>query len=178
MRLFIAIPLSENLKSKMTRIQKPVEGIKWQGRDQLHLTLRFLGEASPDRLSVLRNQLGNIEQAPFRLNINGTGVFPNMRSPRIIWAGVKKSEPLDDLHEAVEKQCCSVGFDAEKRSFKPHITFGRVKSASVKVVKELLESGQPEVSLSEIANCFNLYRSETHPEGAAHSIIETYPLQG
>jgi 2'-5' RNA ligase len=178
MRLFIAIPLSKNLKNRIIKMQKPVEGIKWQGRDQLHLTLRFLGEASSDRLSELSKQLGNIKQEPFSLNIKGTGVFPNLRSSQVIWAGVRKSKLLGDLYEAVEKQCQAVGFDAEKRPYKPHITLGRVKRAPGNDVRKLLKSSESEISSSEVVNGFNLYQSETLPEGAVHSIIEAYPLQG
>jgi 2'-5' RNA ligase len=176
MRLFIAIPLTENTKISIINFQRPVEGIRWQRRGQLHLTLRFLGETSSNRLPDLRNQLDNIEQEPFLLNIKGAGVFPNLRSPRVIWAGVKKSELLGDLHEAIEEQCRAVGFDADKRSFKPHITLGRVKQASANVVKEVLEEGQADISSSERVDCFNLYQSDTRPEGAVHSIIETYSL--
>jgi 2'-5' RNA ligase len=179
MRLFIAIPLPKTILQFLIKLQEPIRGIKWQKTCQMHLTLRFLGETSPKELPELIAGLQSIQRAPFSLQIEGVGVFPGERSPRVIWAGVRKSQQLLELQQRVETSCQKAGFDAERRPFKPHITFGRVKKASRKRIKYLIESDQAR-SLSQQTHVerFNLYRSELNKNGAVHSVVESYLLGG
>jgi 2'-5' RNA ligase len=177
MRLFIAIPLPDNIKKKLLNLQEPIRGVKWQKANQMHLTLRFLGEVSDEWHTTLKSGLSAIKQQPFTLNINGAGVFPNLRRPKVIWVGVEKSKPLAKLHNAVEKQCIEAGFEAEKRTFTPHITIGRVKRTSTRQIKTFIKSSPiKSFSLELKVDCFNLYRSELLAEGAKYTVIEGYRL--
>jgi 2'-5' RNA ligase len=180
MRLFIAIPLPETILNSIIKLQEPIRGIKWQKKvEQMHLTLRFLGETPQTELAGLQIELNTILMNRFTIQIEGVGVFPHQRSPRVIWAGIRKSKPLMELQQKVETRCRRSGFKPEKRSFKPHITFGRVKKASAKQVQTFIE-GKKVNLLSRQFNVthFNLYRSDLNRSGAVHSLIERYLLSG
>ncbi|HYW35366.1 MAG TPA: RNA 2',3'-cyclic phosphodiesterase [Balneolaceae bacterium] len=179
MRLFIAIPLPDHVKNVMIGLQESIDGIKWQSPDQMHLTLKFLGETPRDELSTIYAQLENISQQEFILNVKGVGVFPNLRAPRVIWAGVKKSDPLAKLYRSVEKQCQNAGFEPEKRSFKPHITLGRVKGAPAHRVKRFVQKEQAAALTAQMTvDRFNLYRSKLTHAGAVHTVVKEFPLSG
>jgi len=179
MRLFIATPLTARVKEILAECNGRIRGIKWQTEAQMHLTLRFLGETSDERLADLKPRLEKIQQSAFSLHIKGSGIFPNMRSPRILWAGVEKTEPLRKLQKKVEKQCRAVGFEAEKRSFHPHITLGRVnETASARQVRAFIEGTKMnQLDLSMPVSAFCLYRSKLRKECAVHTVLETYQLQ-
>jgi 2'-5' RNA ligase len=177
MRLFIAIPLPKTILQSLIKLQEPVQGIKRQKPGQMHLTLRFLGETPTKELPELKAELSLIQMKPFTLQIEGMGVFPDERSPRVVWGGVRKSAELMELQRKVETSCRRSGFDAENRPFKPHITFGRVKKASRKQVKSLVESEQAKSLSGQMhVERFNLYRSKLNKNGAVHSVVESYLL--
>jgi 2'-5' RNA ligase len=177
MRLFIAVPLSEEVLESILDLREPIRGTKWQKPSQMHLTLRFLGEAKQERFEEIKETLKSIHLEKFTIDIKDVGVFPDKRSPRVLWAGVRKSEELLKLQKKVEKCCQQAGFKPEKRSYKPHITFGRVKKASKKQMEEFIESDRVKTLSTEMdVPCFNLYRSELRDSGARHSVIQEYSL--
>src|SRR5699024_1758076 len=110
MRLFIALPLPGDIIQTLIKFREPIRGIKWQKPEQIHLTLRFLGNTSQKQFSILKNKLDVIEMKPFSIRINHLGVFPNKRSSSVIWAGVEKSKPLADLQKLIEGQCRAADF--------------------------------------------------------------------
>jgi 2'-5' RNA ligase len=177
MRLFIAVPLSEEVLESILELREPIRGIKWQKPSQMHLTLRFLGEAKQERFAEIKETLESIQLEKFTIGIKGVGVFPDKRSPRVIWAGIKKSEELLELQEKVEKCSRNAGFQPEKRPYKPHITFGRVKNATKRQVRSFIESDRAKALSTKMdVPCFNLYRSELRDDGARHSVMQEYSL--
>lgn len=127
MRLFIAIPLSEAVREKLSGLYQSMDGMRWESQSQLHITLKFLGETDRDQLSELIRDLKNIRHTAFQMTISGFGTFPEKGRPKILWIGVTKPEPLKDLHQKIEQQCVEMGFEAEDRPFVPHITLARIK---------------------------------------------------
>lgn len=175
MRLFTALPLPNGVLQSLIKLREPVRGIKWQKPGQMHLTLCFLGDTSRDLLPRLKAKLNSVEAKPFSIQVDHMDVFPDRQSPRILWAGIQKSKPLMDLQRTIERKCTNIGFKAERRPFKPHITLGRVKKASRNKVISILESEKPEsLFLQTRVTQFNLYRSELKSEGAVHQVVEEY----
>ena len=131
MRLFIAIDLSESVKEALLDVatqmgQKlPAGAVRWVKPEQLHLTLRFLGETAVAQLPALQNQLTQLTKAkkPFHLQLNGVGAFPNRRRPRVVWAGLAgELAALQTLQKELEERLVGLGWPEEKRPFNPHIS--------------------------------------------------------
>jgi 2'-5' RNA ligase len=138
-----------------------------------------LGETPQSELAGLQIELNTILMNRFTIQIEGVGVFPHQRSPRVVWAGIRTSKALMKLQQKVETQCRRAHFKPEKRSFKPHITFGRVKEASPKQVQTFIESKKANLLSRQLCvTRFNLYRSDLNRSGAVHSLIERYLLSG
>ena len=134
MRTFIALnipPEDRQALHDATRpIREAVSDASWVAADNLHLTLKFLGDVEEERATQLAERLASIGGAhrPLMLDVAGAGVFPNLRAPRIVWMGVAPDAKLELLHHDVERGCEALGFGAEARAFRPHITLGRLKT--------------------------------------------------
>lgn len=134
MRLFVAVRVEEpHVLDALVAVRGLVERtarVKWAEREQLHLTLRFLGEVDAARVDALRGALADAVRGvePFRLVLAGLGVFPPRGAPRVVWAGVSfGAERLAELTARVEERLAEAGFPREARRFSPHVTLGRVR---------------------------------------------------
>jgi 2'-5' RNA ligase len=134
MRTFIAIPISEVIKSKLTETQKELKtgikgGISWVDPSLTHITLKFLGDIDesyvPSLIKGLQNAIHEVQC--FDTTCGGLGCFPNAHQPRVIWLGVKKDLRLIELQKLTENVCTLLGFPEEEKKFSPHLTLGRVK---------------------------------------------------
>lgn len=177
MRLFVAIPLPEEVKSQLLQLQEPIEGLRWSGKDQLHLTLRFIGETNKRTAKKIAANLRELKAAPFRMQITGLGSFPEGSTPRVIWAGIKQNEYLKKLQADIEGVCREAGLEPDNRSFKPHITLGRNKDADPDELLAFIDQ-YPTLVIDGISvDSFNLYRSELTAEGAVYHIEESFLLR-
>ena len=118
------------LTKDMNMLKAAAPLVKWAYVDNLHLTLRFLGDVKESELEELFEALhdGVRGLVPFALEVTGIGAFPHWRHPRVVWAGC--GEGADDavaLAERVEDACVDLGYERERRPFRPHLTLGRVK---------------------------------------------------
>jgi len=137
MRLFIAIPLEEEIRRALAEIifeLKQKRGrVKWVTPKNIHLTLKFLGEVSPDLVAPIGEAITGVasHHDRFKTVIDRIGAFPNPRRPRVIWAGLTRgSDILQSMATEVDQAMAELGFDKEKRPFKSHLTLGRVKDDS------------------------------------------------
>ena len=133
-RAFIAIGLPRELKADIGKISSAlsnqVPGVRWVPAENLHLTLKFLGDIEeaviPDIQAIL-NQI-TPRHLPIICKFGGLGVFPNFQRPRIIWLGVTEgSDQIEGLADDLSRELSGLGFKPEKRGFTPHLTLGRVK---------------------------------------------------
>jgi len=145
-RSFIAIPLSPDVQRNARRLMRDLrgdqDGIKWVPEDNLHLTLKFLGDVvDRDVPAVCRAIRRVCERAePFTLEFAGTGGFPTSDRPRVIWAGITAGgDELVDLVLGLEAELARLGFKPEPRDYRPHLTLGRVRSASRTAGSEVVE---------------------------------------
>lgn len=114
---------------KMREADLPV---RWVDVDQLHITLKFLGEVRPERVPHVKEAVATVAEKtqPFSVRLRGAGAFPTMRRPKVIWLGVEASAELRCLKHDLEWELAPLGFDREVRSFHPHVTIGRATSTA------------------------------------------------
>lgn len=127
MRLFVGLELPLSLKVRLAPLMSGLPGAKWVPPANLHLTLRFIGEASERDAALLDEALFSIERPPFELQVSGCGIFAQRRGPEAVWIGVASTPPLVDLQAAVERAAVRAGFAPEEKRFRPHITLARLK---------------------------------------------------
>lgn len=184
MRTFIAIEIPDAVKAALSAMQRELQragaDVSWTGPENFHLTLRFLGEVEEKRLEEVKRVCGNAAATvpPFTLHLNGTGVFPNFRQPRVLWAGLAgEIEVARELQARVETGLVSLGFAPEDKPFKPHLTVGRVKSPkNARQVAALTEiHSLPELSF-EVREIV-LMKSDLHSTGARYTALARSELQ-
>jgi 2'-5' RNA ligase len=137
-RAFIAVQLPSDVKQEMGLVadvlagQIPERSVRWVKPDLMHITLRFLGETAVSKLDAISQAMDNAakNQAPLKLHLYGTGCFPNIKRPRVIWVGLAGQVPeLAGFKRNLDGGLVDLGWEMEKRPFKPHLTLGRVKDA-------------------------------------------------
>ncbi|MCX5680153.1 MAG: RNA 2',3'-cyclic phosphodiesterase, partial [Candidatus Omnitrophica bacterium] len=135
MRAFIAIELSEEIKTVLHQVQSHLKysgaDVKWVEKENIHLTLKFLGEISEDKLKRIEEILDEIGKLfkPFELTLKDVGAFPKIESPRVIWAGLDKgAKESTEIVRRLDKELSDIGFEPETRPFAAHLTIGRVRS--------------------------------------------------
>ena len=138
-RSFIAIELPAHVRARIAKhinqLQRncPEARASWTREENLHLTLKFLGNVPVAEIPKLSQAAADSAQAvsPFRFVIGGCGTFPQHGQPKVLWIGVTDaSNQLQRLHQEVEKNCQQIGFSPETRTFHPHLTIARLRSAN------------------------------------------------
>jgi len=176
-RLFVAIDLSEEAKEAIRALRTPLPGAKWVAADQLHVTIRFIGEADEVLFNKIRDTLAGIIVPSFSLTLQGVGCFPPKRDPRVLWVGIERNENLLVLRNLVEKALLACSLEPESRSFSPHITIARLKEVSTVVVFPFLQKNALFATSSFPVEQFVLYSSTLAPQGATHRQEALYPLR-
>jgi 2'-5' RNA ligase len=177
MRCFVAIPFPKAIKKQLGELQEPIIGLRWQKLEQVHLTLKFLGDVSGDKVQALQKQFSKIKMPSFSLSLQGLGYFPKGKNPRVLWVGIEEHESLIWLRDKVEQICISEGFEAEKRPFKPHITLGRMKGTSQGDVEKFINQHKKFKVQNVLVDEFVLYESKLHPQGAKHIRLMAFRLK-
>ena len=174
-RLFVAIRPPEAIRARLLAAMGGVSGARWQSDEQIHLTLRFVGEVDRHRLRDIDAALCGIHHRPFEIAVNGLGTFDRRGQPEVIWAGVAPHAPLHALHNKVDQAIARVGIEPEQRAYLPHITLARLKRSSG-TVRDLIEQSGGLTTPPFAVDRFALFESRLTPEGAVYSVLETYPL--
>ena len=133
-RCFVAVDIDNpKILDEIQRVQNMLIGsgadIKTVERENIHITLKFLGDINKSLLEETKNIVSNLSFSPFRINLSETGTFPNLRRPRIIWVGISEGEnELDNIFRELEDGLDGLGINRERRRFSPHVTIARVRS--------------------------------------------------
>ncbi|HJX51517.1 MAG TPA: RNA 2',3'-cyclic phosphodiesterase [Polyangia bacterium] len=178
LRLFVAVDLPAELRPAVVRLCQGIGGARWTRPEQLHITLRFLGDTPEDLLGDMRARLRQVRVAGFQLALRRTGVFPPLggrKPPRVLWLGLDPPEPLQALKQAIDGV---LGPDPEtaKRDFSPHLTLARFPTRPRHDLDRFLaEHAGFEGGCFAVGN-FHLYRSTLRPQGALHELVESFPL--
>ncbi|TDI48370.1 MAG: RNA 2',3'-cyclic phosphodiesterase [Acidobacteria bacterium] len=184
MRIFFGIDLSEELRERIGALQAELRprlhAVRWVPAANLHLTLRFVGETSPERADVLRANLRVPirREGTFELAFSGLGCFPRVEKPRVLFIGAAPVEDtLLSLQRSVENAIQSGGFEADARRFHPHLTIARFKQlepALHKTLSDYSEHAWGSMSVSEVI----LFESRLSASGAHHHVLERFGLGG
>jgi 2'-5' RNA ligase len=186
MRLFVAVHLPDEMKGELYTsfsgaVTGRVGGLRFPAPANVHITLKFLGETDEGLIPSVEEPLKAVaaEHEPFTLSVSGAGAFPNVKRPRVVWAGVKEGrEELSKLAEAVETALEPLGFEPERRPFRGHITVARVKSpASTKAVGEIVAANEGRDFGTFEVKGFSLVKSELKPDGAVYSDVVKFKLK-
>lgn len=178
MRLFVAIDLPDDIRQSVADICRGLPGVRWLPPEQLHLTLRFIGEADDAVNAALRRGLAKIALPPFTLALNGADCFPSPRRPRVLWVGLNGGEPLTQLQQEVEAAAVAAGLPPEERPFSPHITLARLRDHREDDVGPFLARNASFASGPFTVDAFHLYSSTLTAKGAIHRRETSYPLAG
>mgnify|MGYP002651235028 CR=1 FL=1 len=125
MRAFVAIMVPAGTAARLGAAMVGVAGVRWQSAEQLHLTLRFLGDVEPPVLEDLADELERIDMPRFDVALRGAGLFGEGGRANSLWVGVAPNPVLERLHAKVERCCLRVGLAGERRTFLPHVTIAR-----------------------------------------------------
>jgi len=185
MRLFVALNLPSEIRDRLAaaqdRLRRVQADVSWVRAENIHVTLKFLGETEEKRLERIRPALHEVARAgaPFSMGIAGVGSFGG-RVPRVVWVGVGDgAEPLVGLAGRIETALARLGFPKERRGFTAHLTLGRVRSGRN---AEALLAGLQEVQAEQFgtlaAAAFELMQSELRPSGSVYTVLERFPLGG
>jgi 2'-5' RNA ligase len=174
-RLFVAIRPPETIRDLLIDAMDEGADFRWQDDEQLHLTLRFVGEVERPLARDLADALGRIQAARMELRIAGVGRF-EQRNSGSLWAGVEPKAPLVALAAKVERVCQSIGLEPERRAFHPHITLARWKGRRTREVHGFLERHRGLSSEPFEAAEFILFESLLSRHGAHYTAVETYLL--
>ena len=175
MRLFIAIDLPEHIREQVTRLHHGLPGTRWTPPEQLHLTLRFIGDVNEPIYETIIERLAQVRFPPFQMRIRGVGQFLKAKLSQILWVGIAAEETLLDLQAQVEKEIRGTGLPGEKRAYQPHITIARIKNTPRQRLMDYVEQFSHFESDDFTVRAFYLYSSILRPEGARHHIEAEFP---
>lgn len=174
-RLFVAIRLPPPVRARLLGLMGGVAGARWQTEDQLHLTLRFIGEVDRHLARDIDAALSSVHHPPFEIALNGLGAFDRRGEPVTLWAGLAPQEPLHALHKKVDQALVRVGVEPDRRAYMPHITIARLPRGTGPV-QSLIEQSGGVTSPPFAVDQFCLYESRFTPEGPQYDILERYRL--
>ena len=175
MRLFVAIRPPRPAREALLGAMGGISGARWQSDDQLHLTLRFIGEVNRRDAEDVDGALRSIRQAPFAVRLNGVGSFEKRGQASAVWAGVAPHQPLAALHKKVDQALVRAGLEPERRAYLPHITLARL-GRSAGPIGGFLERTGNFAGAGFTVDRFALFESDLTAERAVYSMLADYPL--
>lgn len=176
-RLFLSLPLPEPVRALVAALQERRFDLRWAPVDQLHLTLRFLGDIDADALAELTEHLSHVRVEPFLLPVEGVGVFPTKGPPRVLWVGVGSGHPrLHQLRQRVDDALLAAGLDIDLRTFHPHITLARCRDGDERDATRWLRQHAEFAGPVFQVDAFDLFSSELRSDGAVHHLRQRFPL--
>jgi 2'-5' RNA ligase len=174
-RLFVALRPPRAIREMLISAMQGVSGARWQSDEQLHLTLRFIGEVDRHRAEDIAAALGAIYAPAVTARIAGVDLFERQGRPHMLWAGVEPHEPLAALHRKVDQLLARVGVAPETRAFVPHITLARLNRGSGPVASFLALNSDLASAPFEFGHV-TLYESEMGHGGSRYHPVARYPL--
>jgi RNA 2',3'-cyclic 3'-phosphodiesterase len=191
-RSFIAIELPEEIRRELHAIEMKIQAqagdsarktVRWVAANNMHLTLKFLGEVSAANLQILTQAIKEAtgRYPAFEFTVNGLGAFPNTRRPRVVWVGVEAPPDLLAIQKAIEAETRRLGYPSEERPFSPHLTLGRTAQNARPEEIARLAHALSEMKIGLVgrvqAEEVILFRSDLRPTGAVYTPLNHFPLQ-
>lgn len=187
-RAFIAIDLSPDILRRIDGVSNNLKErmknspIRWVPAENVHLTLKFLGDVSTTYVDNLKEIIRHAATSHecFEMSVGSLGVFPNARRPRVIWLGVEAPPVLQTIQRSIDLETNRLGYETKNQTFSPHLTIGRVSRGAdyreLKEISDVLESETVGFLGATRVDCINLYRSDLKPNGAEYTRVVSVPL--
>jgi 2'-5' RNA ligase len=187
MRLFVALEIPAAVRDNLTAQVRELRELsakvadmrpRWVRPENLHVTLKFIGEVSPAKLEGIRGALSAIcSDAPVEIKFRGLGFFPNEQHPRVLWAGLDASANLPSLAGDIDSALEAQGIARERRAFTPHLTLARIEPPGLhEKLREVIRKNDAREFGSFQAREFHLIESTLKPSGAEYTTLASYPF--
>ncbi len=179
-RLFITLDIPAEVIDRIINLRDGLYDYsppRWEGRDKLHITLKFLGDTNSELIPDIEKMLDeiSIKFEQIDLSFNLFGMFYRKDKPRIFWIGAEKNKTLEKLVNIIDEDCSRLNFEKEKRKFHPHLTLLRIKGNENYPQLEKMEQSEIEPIIFT-AKTISLMKSELKPEGSVYSTIKSFEL--
>lgn len=178
-RLFVGLSLPQHIRDYLVSLGAGIRHARWQRDDQLHITLKFVGEVDESTARDLDEVLSTIRMPPFKIMIQGVGLFGDLKKPRMLWAGLSPKEEITRLHDKIETAASRVGIPWEDRKFTPHVTLARFPAQAAQraggLDNFLRDRGDLQTPTFDVTS-FALFSSHLSPNGSIYRIETAYPL--
>ncbi len=182
-RTFFAIDIKTNkrLSDICNQFKNALSGepIKWVNPDHFHITLFFLGKTKDEQIPSIINETEKVVSgsSSFDLTLKGCGVFPCISRPAVLWVGAEKNPVLEDLKLSLDKTLSDMGYVADNRPFKPHLTFGRIKEINNRQALNLYLEKFRNIPIGEVhISRLVFYESLLTPSGPVYYILKEFPM--
>jgi 2'-5' RNA ligase len=175
-RLFVALSIPDAVAQSLAPLQSGVPGARWQTREQLHLTLRFIGDVDGRNAAMIADALAAIEAPRFTMELHSVGEFGG-KHPHALWAGVRANDALLHLQRKVETAIQRAGQVADSHKYTPHVTLARLRSANIGRVADWLTDHALYTSEPIAVDGFILYSSVLTSDGSVYRAERAYRLR-
>ena len=188
LRAFIAVEIPLEIRqavcSATSNLQTGIGSlVRWIPVENMHLTLKFLGDISPSNVDMLSQLLGTEAKLYncFELRISGLGSFPSLKRPRVLYVGIQAPAALETLHRGIESAASRLGYASEERRFSPHLTIGRVKQNVTATEQQMIRRALEETKIDSLGTArvdsVHLYKSDLKPAGSVYTRLYSAPLK-
>jgi 2'-5' RNA ligase len=188
LRAFIAIEIPLPIRQAIFQQTESLHAalgplVRWVPIENMHLTLKFLGDVSPANVELISQMLTaeTLGCARFPIQIGGFGAFPNSRRARVIWIGIQAPPALESLQRGVEAASARLGYEAEERPFSPHLTIGRVKQQIPATDQQTVRAAVDRTKVGTLGTAeitaVNLFKSDLQPTGAVYTRLFSAALK-
>jgi 2'-5' RNA ligase len=195
MRIFIGIDLDPDVRVRISRFLEGVESFapdaRWVRPESLHITLKFIGEQTPEQVAGITERLQKVECGAFEIRVGGYGFFPTAKAPRVFWIGIQGGTQLLELAERIDTATAELGIPREERVFSPHLTLARAgagrrpgslkrqkgdPATAIFAVLEKQLGAMSEIDFGTMtAHEFILYQSQLSPGGSKYTKLQRFP---
>jgi 2'-5' RNA ligase len=188
-RAFIAIELSPEIQAHLEQVLTQLKGqlqgvpVRWVPAENIHLTLKFLGDVSLTNLDMLKKIVRGVSLThhSFEISAGGLGAFPKVHRPRVLWVGLETPPELASLQHGIDVETARLGYAREDRPYSPHLTIGRVSrnatTADLGSIASVLENSRVGYLGAASVTVVHLFRSDLKPGGAVYTPLFAAPLK-
>ena len=177
-RLFVALKLPQRAREQLVPLQYGLDHANWVLRENMHLTLRFIGQIRSESFDDIFSALRAVRSKPVPLKFSDVGHFSRGSSARAVWVGVHPSKRLVEMRKRIEKSLSSVGPIAAPQKYIPHVTIAYLQGTKQKHILRWLITNASFSTQTIMFSEFALYESYRSRKGPTYHILETFPLNG
>ena len=188
LRAFIAVEIPSALQNTIQNSTSTLrqslgdEIVRWVPPQNIHLTLKFLGDISTSNLDLIKQMLiaETAQQKCFEMQIEDIGSFPNPKRPRVLWVGLRAPAALESIQRAIVSACARLGYPSDEKNFSPHLTIGRVKQnltfVEIQRIRFALEAMKIHSLGIAKVDAIHLFKSDLHPNGSVYTKLFSAPM--